>query len=80
MLIGKYLPNGAEVLKVSYSVLTNEGVVLAKLEKAMFHQYVTWRFNGTDLSSTHTGNYFGSPCSNSYDDLLEAQNDFRARS
>ena len=80
MLIPRFLPNGAEIIKLSYSALTNDGVVLARLEKACHNQYVTWRFESNNLASTYSGNYYGSPESDGNLDLLDAQIDFRARS
>lgn len=82
MNIPKVLPNGAEVLKVSWSVLTNQGVVLARLKKNPFYEYVTWIFSNPDFSDTSCGHYFNTKFDKGPSQLaiLFAQDDFRERS
>ena len=63
-VFGETLPNGARV------IAANGAVIFA--HTGSVQPYVTWRWNGTDLRSTWSGNYFS--------DLVEAAKDFGARS
>ena len=78
--IPQTLPNGAKVLKVSFDAVTHNGVVLAKLEKCQYYEYVTWIFQNGDFSTTCNGHYFGSPDCNDSIEYRAAVASFKARS
>ena len=61
MIIPKLLPNGAIVMMLKYNADTGAGNVLARVEKTFHAEYVVWSFYDSDLSTTHSGHYFGSP-------------------
>ena len=74
------LPNGAKILKIVFDFVSNNGVVLAELDKANHDEFATWEFYNGDLSTTSNGHYFGSLSESYYHSLVDAVADFNKRS